>query len=212
MNKPHSALLVIDMQNEFLFENGIFGKQHIHLDSLVEGMTALNKKIRTSTDFIPIYWIYSNYEHQLKRPHKRLQLSGNYVTSPLSDFLSGSHFGKRPCCEADSWESKFPSSVQALIDPTRDSIICKQWYSVFTETNLQSHLQAKKIKQLWITGVTTNVCIMATCRDAFSLGYDVKLISDCTAAASYERHNKSLLTIEKNYGQLITSTNILHTI
>ncbi|MGK0289848.1 MAG: nicotinamidase-related amidase [bacterium] len=206
MNKSQVACVIIDLQNEFLSKQGMFGERHIKPNPIVDSnLSSLVKKVREDKVNAHLFWVYSEYDHQLKRTHKSLQVNNDYLPMPDSDFLSGSHFGKRPCCPAGSWNAEFFPIIRKLIDDSKDEITCKNWYSAFTETNLHNRLQSLKIQELWIAGVVTNVCVMATCRDAFFLGYDVKLLEDCTTATSEKRHLSALEIIKNQYGKILTS-------
>lgn len=61
-----------------------------------------------------------------------------------------------------------------------DSIIDKHYNSVFKETNLHEHLQARGINQLLFAGMLTNFCVNASVTIAFELGYKVAVIENGT--------------------------------
>jgi nicotinamidase-related amidase len=48
----------------------------------------------------------------------------------------------------------------------------------FHKTSLQQELDARNIKQIVIAGIQSEVCIDATCRRAYSLGYEITLVKD----------------------------------
>ena len=67
--------------------------------------------------------------------------------------------------------------IHPFIAPTDDDIIIEKNHpDSFQETNLQQELAVKGVKRIVITGIQTEVCVDATCRRAFSLGYDVVLV------------------------------------
>ncbi|WP_042351252.1 cysteine hydrolase family protein [Bacillus massiliigorillae] len=59
-----------------------------------------------------------------------------------------------------------------------DIIIEKNHPDAFQQTSLQQELTSRYINQLIITGIQTEICVDATCRRAYSLGYDVILVAD----------------------------------
>lgn len=60
----------------------------------------------------------------------------------------------------------------------KDIIIEKDYPDSFHKTNLQQELDSRKIKRIVITGIQSEVCVDATCRRAYSIGYDIILVKD----------------------------------
>ncbi|WP_085524668.1 cysteine hydrolase family protein [Tuberibacillus sp. Marseille-P3662] len=59
-----------------------------------------------------------------------------------------------------------------------DLVVEKQTPDAFHQTHLESILTERSINHLCITGMQTELCVDTTTRRAFSLGFDVTLISD----------------------------------
>ncbi|OPA73806.1 cysteine hydrolase [Paenibacillus selenitireducens] len=59
-----------------------------------------------------------------------------------------------------------------------DTIIQKKTPDSFFETTLKQELDKKKIEEIILTGIQTDLCVDTTCRRAFSLGYKVTLVKD----------------------------------
>jgi nicotinamidase-related amidase len=80
-----------------------------------------------------------------------------------------------------------------------DILIKKRRYSAFYATDLDLTLRELKIGRIFITGVTTNICVMHTVSDAVLRNYEVNVLEDCTAALNdYDheygiRHMKNVL-------------------
>jgi nicotinamidase-related amidase len=56
---------------------------------------------------------------------------------------------------------------------------------------------------LILTGVSTDICVQHTAADGLFYGYDIIIVSDCTAAIEPEVHEKALKYMEKVYGAKI---------
>ncbi|PGA91003.1 cysteine hydrolase family protein [Bacillus toyonensis] len=67
---------------------------------------------------------------------------------------------------------------ESIAPLSQDIVLEKNHPDSFHETNLQQELNKRKIKHIVITGIQSEICIDATCRRAYSLGYDVTLVED----------------------------------
>jgi len=74
-----------------------------------------------------------------------------------------------------------------------DIVIDKSRYSGFFESSLDARLKELDIQHLLIGGVLTDVCVLATVNDAFSLNYQVNLISDLSGTTSEGAHMAATL-------------------
>lgn len=69
--------------------------------------------------------------------------------------------------------------IHTAIKPlNEDFVVEKQTPDAFHQTHLESILTERSINHLYITGMQTELCVDTTTRRAFSLGFDVTLISD----------------------------------
>ncbi|MDA1866514.1 isochorismatase family protein, partial [Bacillus cereus group sp. BY128LC] len=69
------------------------------------------------------------------------------------------------------------------------------------ETSLQQELNKRDIEHIVITGVQSEICIDATCRRAYSLGYDVTLVED--GHSTYDTTLLSASQIIKHHNDII---------
>ena len=82
--------------------------------------------------------------------------------------------------------------VDELAPVVGERVIDKPGYSAFPHTELQDVLSQKNIQQLIITGVTTEVCVHSTLRDAVDRGYRCMTISDACASPYPNLHQAAL--------------------
>ena len=180
-----SAVLVIDMLNDFLVKGGkmvLPGGDHI-----VPNQKAL---ISAARDIhIPI--IYVNDAH---RPGLRED----------REFLKrGQH------CIEGSWGAEV---IDALRPCAEDLIIAKRRFSGFFETDLDLTLKDLGIQILIVMGVVTNICVRSTIHDAFFRGYKVIVPTDCVEATGPREQASSLYDIETHFGDLADSHQIIKTL
>ena len=90
-----------------------------------------------------------------------------------------------------------------------DIIVPKHRYSAFIGTPLDAILRANEIKTLILTGVATNVCVESTARDGFMLDYHIVLPSDLTAGVNDQAKQMSLFNIATFFGEVVESDRIL---
>ena len=72
--------------------------------------------------------------------------------------------------------------IPALTPYPNEIVIHKPGKGAFYNTSLSSVLQRYRITHLLITGVTTEVCVQSTMREANDRGYECLLVEDCTAS------------------------------
>lgn len=85
--------------------------------------------------------------------------------------------------------------VDALRPLPGELVIDKSGYGAFHQTLLGKHLGEKGIEQLILCGVTTEVCVHSTLREAVDRGYLCTTVSDATAASQPELQAPALAMI-----------------
>lgn len=188
----HSAVMVIDVQNDFCHEEGYIQRRGIdvsasqamvgHLENFIEEA----RKAKVEVVFVQA--IYNN----------------RYLGGPFKERDLRAGVKKERCVEG-SWGACF-YRVEPL---PGEMVIKKHRYSAFVGTELGNILQEKGIKTLIMTGVTTNVCVESTARDAFMRDYYVVFLEDCTAADSKGVHESALRNIQRHFGVVVGSADVV---
>lgn len=78
--------------------------------------------------------------------------------------------------------------------------ITKRHYDAFHDTDLDGYLRARGVGRLYISGISTDICVLHTVAGAFYRYYEITVIDDLCAAISAERHLDAISFMERNYG------------
>jgi nicotinamidase-related amidase len=87
-------------------------------------------------------------------------------------------------------------------------VIDKRVYSPFTEPTLQQHLAARQVSALVVSGVETEVCVLATVLGAIDLGYHVVIPLDAVCSSSDTGHDALVTMFQQRFSQQIETTTV----
>ena len=196
----HSALLVMDVQNDFCAEGGAFdkdGRDVKLLQTMVPTLISFIKRAREAG--LPV--IFSKSIHSSDGSH---YLSESYVEQATR--RSKQRYIACPECKKDSWGAEFFQGIDPL---PGEVVITKHRFSAFMDTDLDLILRSKGIRTLIVTGMTTNVCVETTTREGFCRDYYMVVLRDCTSTYSEELHNNALNTIDQVFGEVANSGDVV---
>ena len=90
-----------------------------------------------------------------------------------------------------------------------DVVVTKSRYSAFVGTALEAILRARDVRTVVAAGLTTDVCVGSTVRDAFQRDFRVITLADCCAEMTQARHEAALETLADCFGTVCASTELL---
>jgi ureidoacrylate peracid hydrolase len=195
-NPQHTALVVIDMQNDFCADGGMMSQEGAALDevqAMAERLPLLLDSARAASVLVVfVRNIYSTIANHY--------LSDSWLESASRRF-SGKSYTVREACPPDSWKTEFFGDVQPLPD---EPIVTKHRYNAFHGTDLDLILRTHGIRTLVTTGVASNVCVETTARDGFVRDYYILFPRDGTATWSLAAHEATLRNIDLFFGEVTT--------
>ena len=219
-----SALLVVDMQNDFLAKGGYYDEKekrtratqgklsatdindlarvYLHPPMTSEIRDAYQDFVRTVTEVAAT---------ALKKGLTTIFVQAAYDSDscyrpPL--FLRDSHrqdYG----CHPGSWGADFVEPIQQLVSQAPARVIEKHTFDAFFETELRGFLRFKQIDTLYVAGVETNVCVLFTACSALSNGFNTSILAECVTTSQMDIHEKALQIIEIAQGRLMSKQDFL---
>ncbi len=186
-----TALLVIDMQNDFIKEGAV-----LEVPKIREQIPKIKKLIDTCRGLgMPI--VYSRQVY-------RLDIAVRPLILDMFTLLDKK--GLREGTEG--------AEIHKDLKPLpSDFIVNKMRFSAFYNTDLESILRnvrkRRAIDTVIICGTVTNICCESTARDAFERDFRVVFGSDITSAWSDEFQNLTLKTIDYAFGWVMSLDEII---
>ena len=201
------ALLVIDMQNAFASKGGmldLFGAD-------ISGVSEIVAPIKNTIGILRTKGIKVIYVAHRLSPDLR-------EVGPLTPYA----YNKM---ELEAWHKKPETRDKIVLRGTwgaeiidelkpqpSDIVIEKRRFSAFVGTDLDMTLRTFGIKYLAFTGVTTNVCVESSLRDAYHLDYFPILLSDATVAPKASMYQATIANVKQVFGWVTTTTSLIKVI
>ena len=189
-----AALIVVDVQNDFVSPEGSAGKRGDDVGAAIAMIPNLTRLIdqarRVGLTIIYIRTTHSEWTDTASWIYRTSQKSGLNT------------------CREGSWGAEFYDGIAPL---PSERVVIKHRYSAFINTDLNTVLKARGIQSVLVCGVATNVCVETTARDGYMYDYYVTMIDDCSAAYDAKLHMSTLENMRRHFGLVASSRQIIET-
>jgi len=168
-----SALLVVDVQNDFADPNG-----SLYVDGGERIVPLVNREIDRATGTGALV-VYTQDWHPPSTPHFEI------------------HGGKWPVhCVRDTWGAELHPELKVVGDRIRKATGLEDGYSGFSVehlpsgerrgTGLDDLLRSRAIERIVIVGLATDYCVKETALDGLRLGYDTTVVREAVGAVELQ--------------------------
>ena len=193
LDPKHTALVVVDVQNDFVHPEGFYGRRSgklwsdgpsfpIMLDRLPHLVEAARK---ADCLIVFVRWMGDP---------QRISDSLNFLQE--RDDMYGD------LCIPGTFGADFYGDIRPR-DSSREVVVTKYRYSGFAGTDLDLILRSSGIKTVVTTGAVTCGCVESTARDAFSADYYLVVAGDACADLTDARHQASLAILGSAFGTVV---------
>jgi nicotinamidase-related amidase len=196
-NLSRAALLVVDMQNDFVREGAPMEVPDAR--ATIPIIQALASRFRTRQ--API--IFTRF---VAGPERTLLWNWSPQCAPPT--CACWRDKRRTYADIAGERSAF-EVIDELSPVPADHVVDKYGYSAFHNTVLPEILKAEGIGTLVVTGTVTQICVEDTVHGAFHSGYPTIVVADAVSSYDRELHAAALGGIAAKFGWIMPSSEVL---
>lgn len=181
MDTARTALIVVDMQNDFGSKGGMFDRAGIDISGIKKAVVPTARVIAAARKAgIKVIYLKMAFRPDLSdagAPDSPARIN-HLEHLNVGKTIKAPDGTESRILIRDTWNTDI---LKELAPEPGDIVIYKNRFSGFFQTDLDAVLKRMAIRHLVVTGCTTSVCVDSTIRDAVFRDYRCVLLADCTA-------------------------------
>lgn len=200
------CLLLIDFQNDFMCQGG-FGESLGNKPSKLRHIITPTKNVLDSFRRMGLPVIYTREGH-------RCNLSDVSSSKVGGGTIIGSKGRNGRSMVRGQWGNNIISELEPLLDDS-ETIIDKPGKGSFYQTDLELVLKNLHVETMIVCGVTTEICVHSTVREASDRGLHCIVLEDCTASYFEKFHRVGIEMISSQggiFGNISDSKSVIESI
>lgn len=192
VDPAHTALLLVDMQRDFVAPDGVFGSLGIELEMYEQVRPRLAALLHAAR----------------RRGVLVVHIQNTALPDRMSDSPAQIRFNLRmhekarqggPPLRYTVPGTRGHEFIEELRPGDGELVVRKYRSSAFWGTNLELLLRSNGIRTVVVAGCTTEGCVESTARDAMFSDYYVVIAEDCVGSDDKEQHDASMLLMRHRF-------------
>ncbi len=196
-----AALIIIDMQYATGSRQGALGRTLKAQGSSVGDY----RFARIEGTVLPSIIELRAHFHRLQRPVLHVTLGA--ALPDASD--APRHMRKLLASCSNHVGSREHEILDELKPVAGEHVLRKTTVGAFASTPIDSLLRSLRIDQLYMVGVSTNMCVETTAREAADRGYQVTLVEDACGTTFEDLHQVTMRNFQRLFGRVASTAQVL---
>ena len=192
----HPALLVVDVQNDFVHPDGRAGRGTSDMRPLLDAVGGINRLIGAARrSSVPVTYVRTTHSPSVDNRAYRARYSVRAMSE--DDLL----------CADGSWGAEFYPDLEPAAPG--ELVVTKHAYDGFAVDELPAHLRKLGVDTIVVTGVVTELCVMGTVAGGFEHGFHVVVPPEGTGSLNPAAADAALRLVAGFYGTVATIDEVI---